>query len=134
MKKLDGIDKVYLAGPMSGHIDYGFPVFNAAAQQLRELGYVVLNPAETAGGASHLEREWYFRFDFAVIANVDAIFLLPGWKDSAGAKAEVVYANEIGLGIYELTVTNGNTLNVNRVVVRSVDLDASIAGVYQGPF
>lgn len=121
MKKIEGIDKVYLGGPMSGQLDYNFHTFNAMARHLRDAGYVVINPAETAGGASHLERSWYFRFDFAVIACVDAVFVIEGWQASAGAKAEVVYANELGLPIYELAADNVSVY-AHKVQITGVDV------------
>lgn len=38
---------LYLAGPMSGIPQFNFPLFNAAAHQLRNDGWRVINPAET---------------------------------------------------------------------------------------
>lgn len=38
--------RVYISGPMSGLPDLNFPAFNAAAQQLRELGLDAVNPAD----------------------------------------------------------------------------------------
>ena len=92
---------VYLAGPMSGYEDYNFPAFNAAAEKLRSMGFVVINPAETAGGCATLPRASYFRYDFSVInALCDAIVVLPGWDQSQGAQAESIITTEIGLPIY----------------------------------
>jgi nucleoside 2-deoxyribosyltransferase len=92
---------VYIAGKMSGLKEYGFDKFNEAADVLRNLGVVVINPAETGGGVKHLPREVYFRYDFAVINVCDAVVVLPNWTQSRGAKAEVIYATEIGLPVIE---------------------------------
>lgn len=40
------INRVYLAGPMTGIEDFNFPAFNDMAAKLRARGYVVENPAE----------------------------------------------------------------------------------------
>lgn len=93
---------VYLSGQMSGLDGYNFAEFDRYAALLREQGYVVISPAETAGGVDHLPRQWYFRFDFAVIATVDFVFVMPNWTKSAGARAEVIMANEMGIPIFEL--------------------------------
>ncbi|WP_259331943.1 DUF4406 domain-containing protein [Pseudomonas sp. GW101-3H06] len=39
-------NRVYVAGPMTGLMDFNYPAFNAAADQLRALGYEVENPAD----------------------------------------------------------------------------------------
>ena len=99
---------VYLSGPMTGRLNFNFAQFDAWAAELRNAGAVVLNPAETAGGATHLPREWYFRMDFAVIGNAEAVVLMPGWDNSRGATIEALYANELGVPLYQLdTSTDG---------------------------
>jgi len=105
-------DIIYLSGPMNGYDNYNFDAFDMWADRLRESGYVVLSPAETAGGAQHLDRHWYFRFDFAIIATVNYVFLMPGWNESAGAKAEAIMACEMGIPLYELHEADGSFLLV----------------------
>jgi hypothetical protein len=93
---------VYLAGPMTGIKNLNFPLFNAEAARLRELGYTVMNPAEINGGAdelvacaamtpAELKAHWRkcMRRDIAVLMTCDAIALLPNWFKSKGAKLEV---------------------------------------------
>jgi len=92
---------VYLSGQMTGLENNNFDAFHEAARFLRNLGYVVISPAETAGGEDQLPREWFFRFDFAVINIVDAVVVLPSWENSAGAKSEVVHAHEVGVPVFE---------------------------------
>jgi len=114
---------VYLAGMMSGLPEYNFPEFNRVAGVLREHGYTVISPAETAGAASHLPRKWYFRMDFAIISNVDYVFVMPGWSNSAGARAEVIQANEMGVDVWALGRTG---LPIGRVEVKGWEVDWSI--------
>ncbi|MBF3131496.1 DUF4406 domain-containing protein, partial [Pseudomonas aeruginosa] len=40
------IQRIYLAGPMTGLPEHNFPAFHAEAARLRSLGYQVENPAE----------------------------------------------------------------------------------------
>ena len=98
---------IYLAGQMSGLDGYGFDSFAEATKVLRDMGIVVMSPAETAGGVAHLPRNWYFRFDFAVIGVCDAVVVLPSWTKSQGAQAEVVHATEIGVPVYEYHLNRG---------------------------
>ncbi|MBU0641297.1 MAG: DUF4406 domain-containing protein [Planctomycetes bacterium] len=89
--------RIYISGPMTGHEDHNFPAFHAAAQRFREAGWDVANPAENFGGRTDLPREAYLRADMAMLAQCDAIALLPGWERSRGATLEAVLARELGL-------------------------------------
>ncbi len=86
---------------MTGHDDHNFPAFHAAAGRFRQAGWDVANPAENFGGRTDLPREAYLRADITMLAQCDAIALLPGWERSAGATLEVVLAREIGLQFFE---------------------------------
>lgn len=117
---------VYLAGQMSGLREYNFGEFNRYAAILRQAGYTVINPAETAGEATHLPRWWYFRLDFAFIRNVDFVFVIPGWSNSRGATAEAIQATEMGKEIYALGRMG---LPIGKVRVKSWHLDWDIEQV-----
>ncbi len=105
---------VYLSGPMTGLPGYNTPEFHRCTARLRELGFDVLNPAETAGGATHLPRATYMYIDVAYVQAADAVVVMDGWRSSKGAKLEMIvaaahgkrvwtYDDEVGLG-YELEV------------------------------
>jgi hypothetical protein len=89
---------------MTGYPDFNFPMFGHYAALLRDQGYVVLSPHESAGGVTDLPREWYFTLDFAMLSTANYIFLMPGWEHSAGSKAEAIMASEIGVGVFEVFV------------------------------
>lgn len=93
--------RIYIAGPMSGHADCNFPAFHAAAERLARAGWKVFNPAENFGGRKDLPREVYLRLDLSMLAQCDAIALLPGWEDSRGAKLEYMVASELGCVIID---------------------------------
>lgn len=88
--------RIYIAGPMTGYPDCNFAAFHAAAERLAGAGWKVFNPAENFGGRKDLPREAYLRLDLAMLAQCDAIAMLPGWEDSRGAKLEYVVACELG--------------------------------------
>nr|WP_286197221.1 DUF4406 domain-containing protein [Variovorax boronicumulans] len=90
--------RVYLSGPMTGHPEFNFPAFNAAAAALRARGTVVVNPAEhgLVDGATWAD---YVRADIAQLAVCESIALLPGWSASRGAALEVHNALALGMSV-----------------------------------
>ena len=98
---MDGPKRIYIAGPMTGMPEHNFPAFHAAAERFRKAGWDVANPAENFRGRTDLPRSAYLRADVALLAQCDAIALLPGWERSAGATLEAVLAAEIGLSFFD---------------------------------
>lgn len=124
--KAEGKPTAYLAGPMSGLPNYNFDEFARLSRVLRDRGFAVVNPAETAGGDQSLGRAWYFRYDFGAIMGVcDLVLAMPGWDQSEGAKAEVAVANEIGIPVGQLDEA-GNV--VGEIIVTSLDLKYDVRG------
>lgn len=99
--------KIYIAGPMRGYANFNFQSFYDAEEWLTSKGYEVFNPArvdvEFHGADIHTSnatgdelqaaqqgltgREALTR-DAAMIAQSDALYMLVGWENSAGAQAE----------------------------------------------
>jgi NTP pyrophosphatase (non-canonical NTP hydrolase) len=94
--------RVYIAGPMSGYPDHNFPAFHAAAARLRSKGLHVISPAEQ-GLDGTPEITWLdcMRHDVKLVAEVDAVAVLPGWDRSRGASIEVTLARSLGLPIFD---------------------------------
>ena len=88
--------RIYVAGPMTGHEDFNYPAFNAAAAQFRALGYVVENPAENPVPACG-SWEGYMRLAIGQLVRCDEIHMLRGWSHSRGAKVERQLAETLGL-------------------------------------
>lgn len=80
---------IYIAGPMAGLKNENRPVFAEAAETLRSMGYVVLNPAVLPTG---MPRERYMPICLAMLEQADIICMLPGWETSGGAQIEYRYA------------------------------------------
>ena len=118
--------KIYLAGPMRGYPDFNFPAFFEAAARLRADGHVVFNPAErdtnewgaerlkTATGSEaevaanlgmaglDLARHCFLEDTRWICTQADAIYCLPGWEKSRGARAERALGEAIGLRVVDL--------------------------------
>lgn len=119
---MDKSKLVYLSGPMTGHEDFNYPVFNKATARLRELGYDVINPAETAGGIVHLSRATFLRIDMGYVMAAQAIVVLPGWESSRGASLEMLVGDAIDLPIHQFNWFRGLG---SRIDIRGVELDTS---------
>lgn len=89
--------KVYIAGPMSGFSDLNFPAFKEAAVELRKVGFDVINPAEL--NPSGDDYATCMRKDIAELITCDAVWLLPGWEKSKGARLEYQIAVILGLSV-----------------------------------
>lgn len=91
--------KLYLAGPMKGMPDHGFPVFHAEAARLRMLGFEIVNPAE-------LNAETKGQWQTCMIADIhamiecDGIAMLPQWQKSKGASLEHHIMVELGKPVF----------------------------------
>lgn len=91
---------VYVSGPMTGYDDFNYPAFHAAANELLELGFDVVNPAENFEGRTGLPLSMYLRKDIGqLIDQCDAVYMLHGWENSAGARMEWAVANGLDLDL-----------------------------------
>jgi hypothetical protein len=108
----------YIAGPMTGIPEFNFPAFDAEAEVLRKAGHTVISPAEMdradgfdEKGCTGFEvltpeqRHRFARNDIDALLKVDAIMLLPGWRNSTGATNESKVASWLGLFAYEVHPT-----------------------------
>lgn len=86
--------KIYIAGAISNNPDY-MEQFKAAEERLRAAGHEVFNPAKNQG---YTYKE-YIDIGLFELAHCDAIYLLKGWEDSAGATLEYTYAKTVGLEV-----------------------------------
>ena len=111
--------KVYIAGKMTGLPSFGAEEFRKAARVLRERDFEVVSPLEmdeavgiTVDGLTGFEDLADQGFDIrstlmadleAVLFDVDAVVLLPGWRGSRGALAEYATARAASIPTWELT-------------------------------
>ena len=95
-RPLSPVQRVYIAGPMTGYAELNFPAFCIEAAALRAAGLEVVNPAEinvdpSAGWSACM------RADIAQLVTCDRIHLLPGWSRSKGASLEHQIGRALGL-------------------------------------
>jgi hypothetical protein len=108
--------KVYVSGAITGlPLDQARDAFEDAARQLRVMGHDVVNPFDVPPhhpcrcqhatndqdgvGGNH---DWgcYLRSDLAALLGCDAIYMLPKWESSHGARLELQVAAAVGLRVF----------------------------------
>jgi len=102
--------KLYIAGPMTNIVNWNFHNFDRAANEYRERGYDVVNPADhdrevgfegmgRDGTVAELKAQNIsfdlpaaLLWDLTQIAQCEGMVLLKGWENSRGVRAELGYA------------------------------------------
>lgn len=98
---------LYVAGPMTGIPEFNYPAFNAAADQLRDAGYAVLNPVDSEQhnpDSTPQPWDWYMRHALRMVTEADGIALLPGWQRSRGARLERLVGHHLHLPSHPVQV------------------------------
>lgn len=127
---------IYVAGPMRGKKFFNFPAFDDAKKELESQGFVVISPADLYGAVGFdpeilgSDYDWTdlnkcdfslmdaIDRDVAALKKCDAIYMLRGWEQSTGAKAEkalaewmrleVVYQDDSDILEEALRITKGD--------------------------
>lgn len=113
----------YLSGPMTGIAEHNFPKFARIAQSLRDQGFMIINPAETAGAEVGAPSPWYMRIDLGYLNNVDCMFTMPGWENSKGVAHEMSHCSAIGIPVY--MVDDGGNL-LGKYEVTKVNIEGTL--------
>ena len=89
--------KIYISGKIADNPNYKAD-FEAAESALKIAGFQPVNPAEEQlpDGATWAD---YMRQDIKLLCDCDAIYMLNGWRESAGAKIEHKLAWDLGIEI-----------------------------------
>lgn len=90
--------KLYIAGPITGIVDYK-KRFASAQKQLEHAGYGVINPTTLAHKDT---KNWQqcMRLDIAtMVKEADGVALLKGWHMSDGAWLEYHIARALGMRV-----------------------------------
>lgn len=91
--------KIYISGPITGRpVEEYTAEFKAAADDMSARGYEPINPVALC---AHLPNnstwEQYMAVCIDALKDAKAIYLLPNWEKSAGAKVEARHACEMGI-------------------------------------
>ncbi len=96
---------IYTAGPYTGNIDENIEAAARVAAELWDMGHAVICPhANTAHFEDRCKNADYHDFlfgDYNIISRVDALVMLPGWRESKGACKERQYALDLGVPVWE---------------------------------
>lgn len=76
---------IYIAGPITGDLNYKEKFAKAERELRRVFGWDVLNPARQPEGLTKSE---YMQLSYRDIENADMVVFLPGWRSSKGARLE----------------------------------------------
>ncbi len=100
---------------MRGKPNFNHPAFKEAARALRSSGWRVISPAEkdvalgievpANGNTDKKLRDFPIGEDLKDVAESDAVFVLPGWEGSEGARLEVHVAHTLGVPVYSYETT-----------------------------
>jgi len=101
---------VYLAGPMTGYADFNYPLFHKVAADLRDLGAVVISPAEHSIPMTS-SREKFMRLGFTKLLQCTHICMLPFWGLSEGAGLEILVALACGMEVWYTELDSTPTIS-----------------------
>jgi hypothetical protein len=90
--------RIYISGPITGIPDGNLAAFAHAARTIAQSGEIPVNPHENGLPPTASWRE-HMRADLRMLADCDAILLLPGWGRSRGAYIEQKVAQILGMQI-----------------------------------
>jgi len=102
--------RVYIAGPMTGYPNSNIAAFDAARDQLRSEGIEAISPVDISRAmgvtdfSCALTEDEYCKCllaDFRALLGADAVYTLPGWPHSRGARSEVLTAQTAGIPILD---------------------------------
>lgn len=101
--------KIYISGRMTDDPQHEYK-FNAAVEKLMK-DYIVVNPVdisiEVDGTINNATYKDYLKADIKKLMGCDAIYMLSGWEQSKGAKAEHSIAVALDMKIiYEASNEN----------------------------
>lgn len=89
-------ETVYISGPITGYdLSERKLAFLKVQHMLEALGYKAVNPLDN-GIPDDAPYHVHMRADLQMLLDCDAIYMMPGWEQSTGAKLELNVATSCG--------------------------------------
>jgi hypothetical protein len=99
-KKMETVISIYIAGKITGESYLtAYNKFESVEKMLQIQGYKVINPMKLCKASWN----WIHCMSvclYNLVRKADAIYMLPDWKDSTGAKTEYKTAKLFNIKIY----------------------------------
>lgn len=94
--------KIYISGRISGCTNYK-EKFHRAAEEIRAKSHEAINPCDLDAILDPKTTSWeqYMLADLGLLRCCEALYLLPDWEDSRGARLEHREAIRLNLKIYK---------------------------------
>lgn len=95
------MEKIYISGKITGLEEHeAFQMFDEVDTELTIKGFEVVNPMTIE---HNHDKSWlnYMKTDIKALMECDAIYMLPNWTTSRGAKIERQLAIDLGMKVYE---------------------------------
>lgn len=95
------MEKIYISGKITGLEEKeALRIFCEAETELVNKGFIVFNPMTIE---HNHDKSWsnYMKTDIKALMECDAIYMLPNWNTSKGAKIERQLAIDLGMKVYE---------------------------------
>jgi len=93
--------KVYISSKMTGLPDFNYPAFDKKAEELRSMGFNVLNPVGIGRKyGTDKSTAFYRRKNLEMLLQADVLFVFGDIAGSKGVEFEIVVAKELDLPIW----------------------------------
>lgn len=99
------MERIYISGPITGHEDYlaEFALMEDKVKARFDGKVEIINPARICANLPESTGwEEYMNICLALVEMATVIYMMPGWKESAGACVEYGYARALGRKIYNI--------------------------------
>ena len=95
--------KLYIAGPMTGIVNFNRPAFRNAQITLEDMGHDVFNPGNHSQEVRHLDLAVDLHW---ICLNAEGVVMLLDWGRSSGANAELATAKALDIPVWYQCATN----------------------------